>query len=121
MLKIELSWPAQVLHPNRGRGRHWSTRHRAAKVARKEAAILARVSEGRNLFIHDGQSDIPVQLIFHPPTRRNRDEDNLVAACKALLDGVADGLMVDDKCFRLARPRVLEPVKGGKVVVEITT
>ena len=63
---------------------------------------------------------VSVTLTFHPPNKRRRDQDGMLAALKASLDGVSDGLMVDDHLFDLT-PNFREPVKGGKVVVEITT
>lgn len=118
LLTIELPWPAKVLHPNART--HWGTKRRATKAARTIGHLLARAAEGRNLVIHDGQSPIRIQLIFHPPLpRRKRDEDGMVASCKAYLDGIADGLKVNDACFKLEAPRVLENVALGKVLVEI--
>jgi crossover junction endodeoxyribonuclease RusA len=62
---------------------------------------------------------IPVKLTFCPPTRRKYDVDNALAACKSMLDGVADGIAADDSKFQLTLERG-EVVKDGKVVVEIS-
>lgn len=40
-----------------------------------------------------------VQLVCTPPITRYRDEDNLIATCKAYLDGCAASLCVDDTTF----------------------
>ena len=36
---------------------------------------------------------------FYPPDKRHRDADNMVAAIKSGLDGLADALMVNDRLF----------------------
>jgi crossover junction endodeoxyribonuclease RusA len=59
-----------------------------------------------------------VGLVFVPPDKRHRDADNMLAAMKAGLDGLADVLGVDDSRWRLAfevdRSRI-----GGFVRVEV--
>lgn len=116
-LMIDLPWPSPKLHPNARV--HWAVRSKAAKKARSDAALLARTAEGRDLFIHDGTTRIPVSLTFHPPDKRHRDQDGMISACKSYLDGIADGLMVNDRLFNLSAMYFLEPVKGGKVIVTV--
>lgn len=41
-----------------------------------------------------------MELLFIPPDNRPRDIDNLLASCKELIDGIAQGLGVNDKQFR---------------------
>jgi len=65
----------------------------------------------------DGDCD--VVLTFSPPDKRRYDDDNLIARCKAYLDGIADALGVDDSRFRLGKPVRAESIKGGNVRVEI--
>ena len=43
-----------------------------------------------------------VTLTFYPPNKRDRDWDNLLASMKSGLDGLADGLGVNDSLFRPA-------------------
>lgn len=61
---------------------------------------------------------IPMTITFNPPDRRQRDDDNAIASFKAARDGIALGLGVDDRVFR---PTYVfgDPIKGGRVLVEI--
>ena len=61
---------------------------------------------------------IPITVTFYPPDKRHRDADNMVASIKAGLDGVADGLKINDKQF-LPTFVFSEEVKG-MVTIEIT-
>lgn len=48
-----------------------------------------------------GPDDVlAVHLEFYPPNKRSRDWDNLLASMKSGLDGLADGLGVNDSLFR---------------------
>lgn len=62
---------------------------------------------------------IPLTLTFHTPDRLRRDADNLLAASKPLIDGMAGALGVDDSRFE---PIVIRRVAGkrpGALVVEV--
>jgi hypothetical protein len=65
---------------------------------------------------------MPVSVVttFFPPDRQPRDEDNLKARCKAIYDGIADAIGIDDRHFRHQPVVIGEPVKGGRVVVELS-
>jgi crossover junction endodeoxyribonuclease RusA len=125
-MKVELPWPPAALWPNRRS--HWGKKSRTAQKVRADAHTLtfqAWWADGRTrergnvrMLIEHGEQ-IPVRLTFCPPTRRSYDVDNALAACKSMLDGVADGIAVDDSRFQLTLERG-EVVKGGKVVVEIS-
>lgn len=47
------------------------------------------------------EGPINVCLIFCPPDNRRRDIDGALSSCKAYLDGLADGLRVNDNRFKL--------------------
>lgn len=59
----------------------------------------------------DTGSTIPLSIVFVAPDGRHRDLDNCLAAAKAQIDGVADGLKVNDKRFR---PILIDYIKGDK-------
>lgn len=62
---------------------------------------------------------IPLSLVFITRTERRTDLDNMLAACKPMLDGVALALGIDDSRFA---PIVLDRgglAKPGAVVVGI--
>lgn len=63
---------------------------------------------------------LPMRWTFHPPRAGRFDRDNAVGRCKALQDGIADALGIDDSRF-VPTYLIGEPVKGGRVVVEIAT
>lgn len=99
MLTVTLPFPAPELFPNRVRG-HWAKTGgiKAKAVADAYAVTYQAVNQHRGeLAALTG--DIPLQLTFCPPDKRHRDLDNMLAACKAMLDGVATALTVNDKQF----------------------
>lgn len=111
---VEVSWPVRALSPN-GRAHHFA-KYRAKKAARKEAFYATKAAK---VGICAGDVPVLITLVFHPPTKNLPDEDNAVAGMKSYLDGVADALGINDSGFRLNRPVIAEPVKGGKVVIHI--
>jgi len=107
---IDLPWPAKALHPNERP--HWRKKAAAVKSARFAACQMAKPI-GKI-----GEDAIKVTCIFSPPLpKRNRDLDNLIAACKAYFDGIADAIGVNDSCFRHQEPVWGIPTKGGKVSI----
>jgi len=107
-MSIELPWPAKPLHPNARP--HHMVKWNATKKARADAYILAK-----RIGKIDAEA-IKVTCIFFPPlVKRYRDLDNMNAACKAYLDGIADAIGINDKCFLPQAPAWGIPVKGGKV------
>lgn len=61
-----------------------------------------------------------IDIEFCPPDNRARDLDNMLAASKALLDGVADATGIDDSLWSLSIRRG-EKRKGGAVIVVISS
>ena len=62
---------------------------------------------------------IPVRLVVHPkPKGPKPDRDNCVAAAKAMLDGIADALKVNDRRFEAPSVTFATP-RDGRFVVEI--
>lgn len=112
MNSVRLPWPPKELSPNSRA--HWRRRHSAAKVMRTSAHILALEAKLRA----PADGDILISLILHPPVRRGHDRDNGLARCKALLDGIADALRVNDRRFK-PTAEFGEPVEGGCVVLTI--
>lgn len=94
---IKLPFPAAELFPNRKNGKHWSATAAAKVKARDDGYYVAK--QARGAFSDDGGA-IPLSLVFLPPDGRRRDLDNMLAAMKASLDGVASALGIDDRRFR---------------------
>lgn len=110
---ITLPWPPRELSPNfRTRRASWLARLRK-EYRRKCANILwdRGVQPVRDPTLRE--------VIFHPPNKRARDLDNLIASTKALRDGLEDAMGVDDVNFNETPHRIGTPVKGGAVVVMI--
>ncbi len=116
MIDLVLPWPSKDLSPN---GRvHWARKAKAARNAREDARLLARLACWHEVILPPGR--LHLWLDFYPPTRRMPDDDNMLSRCKAYRDGIADALGIDDKRF-VSHPMVKDEVrKGGQVVVRIT-
>lgn len=115
MIRIILPWPSRTLSPNARV--HWATKARAAKSAKKQAWMITRMTVPSH-DIPEG-SRVSIHLVFHPPSKRRRDWDNLIASMKSSLDGMASALGIDDSLFMLSMD-VGEQVHDGQVIVEIT-
>jgi crossover junction endodeoxyribonuclease RusA len=110
-MPVTLPWPHKALWPN-GRAHFMrkaveTKKHRAwAWAAAKEAGLTA--PDGR----------IPVLLKFFPkPKGPLPDKDNAMASGKALLDGIAQAMGVDDRLFD---PRVeIVPERLSKVEIYV--
>lgn len=113
-ISITLAWPNKALSPN-GRPKHWSIKHKAVKLARRDA--WAAVLEQNGATPPDWEK-VALRWVFHPKTRNAVDRDNLIASVKAYQDGIADALGIDDQHFH-SDYEIGEPVKGGLVKVTI--
>lgn len=113
-IQIVLPWPAKQLNPNARQ--HWSALARHKKRAKAAAFVIAR-SAGKVPPIPPS-APLSVSMLFAPPTKARRDLDNLLASCKAMLDGIAEALGVDDSRFRPSLDWA-PPEKGGAVYVQI--
>lgn len=99
MLTVTLPFPSPEFFPNRVRG-HWAKTAdiKAKALADAYAITYQAVSKYRGEW-YSLTGDIPLQITFFPPDKRHRDLDNMLAACKSLLDGMATALTVNDKQF----------------------
>lgn len=119
---IILPWPDRRLSPNAKRRTHWRVYQPVTKKARADAALaVLEAAKGRIAIARwelAGESPIPITVRFYPPDRRHRDDDGMVGSFKALRDGIADALEVNDRRFR---PHYIfeEADKPGRIEVEI--
>ena len=93
---VKLPFPHPQLFPNRKNGSHWTKTNAIKEVQKSEAYYLTK--QAGPYKAPDGF--IPLTLMFLQPDNRHRDSDNMHAASKALLDGLAQALGVDDKRFK---------------------
>jgi len=115
MDELTLPWPAKELSPNARL--HWAQVAKYKKAYRMACFALALQAGWRRIDVGT-TGDIHLWVDFYPPDKRHRDMDNMLASCKALFDGVADALEVNDKRFRL-HPYVKDEI-GGMVKLRIT-
>lgn len=111
---VRLPFPDSSLFPNRKNGNHWTKAH-AAKVAARDGAFYLTKQAAKDFKPCDGA--IPLSVMFCLPDGRHRDLDNMLAACKAQIDGIAQALGVDDKRFRPILLDAMQGTKPGALVV----
>ena len=109
---VILPWPSAVLSPNSRA--HWRKKSPITKCHKSEAFYLAKAA------MQPGQvfTGPMVKVTFCPPDNRRRDTDNMLASCKAYLDGVALAIGCDDSGWTLTIARAAAII-GGAVIVEI--
>lgn len=110
MLIVKLPFPDKSLMPNKKNGKHWTSTVARKDGQKRDAHILtnaALVNAGHQ----EWPEHIPLSLLYLAPDKRHRDLDNLLAASKALIDGMAQALGVDDKRFK---PILIDSVLGPK-------
>lgn len=112
MVEVTLPWPPAALNPNNRP--HWAVKSKAAKAYRQACFYAFRES---CVFGVDWDGPIDLWIDFYPPDKRQRDDDNLMAAFKSGRDGIADALKVNDYRF-ISHPRVM-PQIGGMVKVRV--
>lgn len=117
MIEITLPWPNAKLNPNRSKGCHWKSTASLRKLARADAYFLTKQAS-RGATFPMGQ-EVAMVIVFVQPDRRARDRDNLLAAFKPSLDGVADALGVNDAQFEPITVRREYGGKPGSVRIEI--
>lgn len=115
MLIVKLDFPSPKLMPNRKNGTHWTSTV-ATKTAHCDLAYFKTMEALAKTGPQDWPEHIPLSLLYLTPDKRHRDLDNLLAASKSTLDGMARALGVDDKRFRpILIDAVLGPKEGGLI------
>lgn len=112
-LTVTLPWPDKALSPNARV--HWAKKHKVTNSAKEIAWYAARGFERSIAVAKKAQASVT----FHPPDKRKRDLDNMLASCKAYFDGIATATGCDDSKWDISIKRA-EPIKGGRVVVELS-
>lgn len=112
---IDLPFPDKLLWPNGPRARNHG--HRNAVVQKhRQWAHLATLEA-----MNDNEAFTPASItirVHAKPRGPLPDKDNCIAACKAFLDGIADGLGVDDRGFPAPTVEFAKP-REGRFVVEL--
>jgi len=106
---VSLPWPGRDLSPNSRV--HWRRKSASVRAARELAwALVNRTGD-----IPPGPYRVEIDAI--PPDARRRDVDNVLASCKAYLDGIFQRLGVDDGRVREVLVRRCDPDPVGSGVV----
>jgi len=109
-LIIRLPFPDAALFPNRKNGKHWTTTSAIKTAQNKDSFYITKASMNA-VGPQEWSDHIPLSLTYIMPDKRHRDMDNCLAASKAILDGMADALGVNDKRFK---PILIDWVHGDK-------
>ena len=115
---VTLPFPDKRLNPNNANGMHWSVTSGLRKKAKHFGYVLGMEAAQKAGWHPHGQ-DVPLRITFEMPDRRLRDRDNLLAAMKASLDGVARALGIDDNQFEPVTLRRTYGLGPGAVHIEI--
>lgn len=122
-LRITLPWPDAKLNPNRSKGMHWAGTAALRKKAREDAWRISSRALAFKTALSTGFQPLgthALSITFVQPDKRARDRDNLLAALKPSLDGMADALGINDSQFDPITIRREYGSKPGAVIVEIT-
>lgn len=90
--------PSPTLSPNARV--HWAKRSKAVGIARTAAAEATRQAvsvNGRERIAACEHIGYRIQIAWERGRSGMRDEDNALASCKAIIDGIADALGIDDR------------------------
>lgn len=112
---ILVSWPDKALSPNARV--HWSTKARARRAQRDEAGWTAKATFPKF------SGPVTIQCVFHPPDKRKRDLDNLLASMKAAFDGIVDAGVIagdDSAHLRHEAPSIGDVARPPYVQITIT-
>ena len=117
-MKLVLPLPPSSLSPNKRN--HWAVTSKAKKLEREQAHALTLEYLASNLDARAWRFRAHLKVTYHLPGNRKRDADNLLAASKAALDGMADALRVDDSRFNpITVERIYGAEKPGYMLVEL--
>lgn len=117
-MEIVLPWPDRVLHPNARP--HWHTKAKAAKFAREQGYLLARMAGCTSASFAGYDGKLHLFIDYYAKTRNYPDADGCLSSSKSWIDGISDALGVNDRRF-VFHPFVKDEThKGGKVCIRIT-
>jgi crossover junction endodeoxyribonuclease RusA len=91
-IHLILPYPPSELNPNKRL--YWAAKTKIKNAEKEIGCALALSYRGQVT------ADVALSLVFHASTKRSYDLDNALASCKAMIDGLAMGLGINDKQFR---------------------
>lgn len=117
MTTYELVLPYTRPPLNQNQRLHWAVKAKLTKDIKLTTYIIAQ-----SMRLPQGVEFATIELVYYPPDKRRRDEDNLSPTLKACADGIVQyGLVLDDNSQHIKSWCTIGPVvKGGKVALNIT-
>lgn len=116
-LTVEFPWPHRGLSPNARLNRYAkATLFKKTKALAYQLTRAAAIKAHARVHLAEG-STLNLKLICQPPILRYRDEDNLIANCKAHFDGISQAVGIDDHLFHFREQEWHKPKKPGKLTV----
>lgn len=95
---------------------HWAVKMRRVRTERAMAKVATIAAIGHRIAAGELDGRVDITMCVH--RRRKPDDDNIVGACKAIRDGIADALRTNDGDPRLTWRA--EYAVGPKHFVEVT-
>ena len=129
IIQLTLPWPHRALSPNARvnlmqKARIFKREKYATMMLTKAALQKVGIEK---VTVKGGLPDkkwrggrVNIELICIPPVTRYYDEDNLLANCKAILDGIAEGMQVNDNTFHFKEQDWLQAENPGHLIINIT-
>ena len=129
IIQLTLPWPHSALSPNARvnlmqKARIFKREKYATMMLTKAALQKVGIEK---VTVKGGLPDkkwrggrVNIELICIPPVTRYHDEDNLLANCKAILDGIAEGMQVNDNTFHFKEQDWLQAENPGHLIINIT-
>lgn len=93
---LTLPYPDKSLNPNRKSGRHWAVTKKAKDIGFEAGYYAAKEAFGNTKLLPQA---MPLVITYVRKDKRMVDLDNLLSASKSLIDGIAQGMGIDDKYF----------------------
>lgn len=121
---IDVTFPMHTVSEANRRG-HWSKHAGRIKGQREAAGLVVQAESQQRTGRHASwlllpADDGPLLVTFSRLAPRELDDDNLRGALKAVRDGVADALGIDDRDPRVTWLYAQEKAKGYAVRITIT-
>lgn len=91
VINLTISFPVPELNPNCCC--HWAQRAKARKDARLEGKSVSL----SHCLAFTKKDALEMTALFYPPKKRRLDLDNCLASLKGQIDGICDGLRVNDR------------------------
>ena len=115
---VTLPWPDRRLFPNARV--FWAAKAKQVRIHRRLAYFEAlKVQEAIPAEVRaDPDKSIFYRITYIPKINRRRDEDGIISACKAYLDGVSEAIGINDSRFHIRGCDAQPAQKPGAIVLE---